>query len=277
MKRYIYAIGIAAALLATACDKIPSDEYTLFSGISAIWTDGDGAPAEQRALVEKYTGPRCSNCPSADRTLDEAHHQLGDKLVLISINHPTGQGEPIPGDPDMRTEDGTAWDEYFKINAIPAAFLNRRTATQYQSSMENIVPALSNALAEQPVVGIAVQATETAQNQLDISVDIQMLQTYNKPMSLTLALVEDSLVYKQFTTTVTDPEYVHNHMLRDVLTDVWGADVDATGTAGEKRHATFSTYNQRNPNVKLENCHIVAFISDRTSKEVLNAASCTID
>lgn len=268
---------IAAALLAfAACDKIPADEYTLFSGISATWSEGTAIATNQRVLVEKFTGPRCPNCPDADITLDAAHEQLGDRLVLISVNHPTGQGTPYPGDIDLRTDDGTAWDQYYGINAIPTAFINRDKSKQYTSAMSNITTDLQSALDAQPVLAIEVNATQAGDKAVDISVNLQFEQTHTSPMTLTLALIEDSLPYRQAHGSETIEGYMHNHMLRDVLTDLWGAPVDATGTAGEKRQATFGTYTLKDTSINLANCHIVAFVSDRTSKRVLNAAQCSI-
>ena len=116
------AIFSAAALLLAACDKIPADQYTTNTGGGGDnWQNAN----VHRVYVEKYTGPKCPNCPAADVTLNEAHHLYGDNLVVISVNHPVGQGIPFPGDQDLRTDDGTAWDNYYGINAIPTAFVNR--------------------------------------------------------------------------------------------------------------------------------------------------------
>ena len=276
MMKKILLPMIGAALMMAACDKIPADEYTLFSGIGASWGDGSGVEAVQRAYVEKYTGPTCTNCPLADATLDAAHESLGDKLVVVSINHFEGQGKPFSGEPDMRTDGGTAWCKYFGISSLPTAYLNRNTSKQYTSSMGNIVTDIEQSIGRQPVLGLAVTATADDEG-VHVGVDMQMVQAYDNPMTLTLVLIEDSLKYKQSTPTGTDAEYAHNHMLRDVLTDYWGTDVQCTGAAGEKRHATFNTYKLKNSDVKLENSHIVAFVSDRSSRQVLNVAQCTID
>ena len=75
-----------------SCDKIEPGNYTVYAGAPVVWEPGTAFDAVQRAYVEKYTGPKCSNCPLADVTLDAAHGQFGDRLAIVSINHPTGQG-----------------------------------------------------------------------------------------------------------------------------------------------------------------------------------------
>ena len=279
MKKSILTL-CAAALLLGACDKIePAEDgtYTLFAGISATWSDGPAVGTDQRVLVEKFTGPRCPNCPDADITLDAAHEQLGDKLVVISINHPVGQGTPYPGDLDLRTDDGTTWDHYYGINAIPSAYVNRDKSNSYSGAMSNITADLQSALGESPVLGVEVKATEASEGAIDITVGLQFVQSYSSPLTLTLALIEDSLAYRQSHGSEVIEGYMHNHMLRDVMTDVWGAEVDATGAAGEKRQATFGTYRVKDASIRLENCHVVAFVSDRATKRVLNTAICRIE
>lgn len=271
MKRIF--IIIAAAVLFAACDKIAPEEYTIYSGPVITWEQGDATVAPvQCAFVEKYTGPKCTNCPLADATLDAAHQQFGERLVLISVNHPTGQGEPFSGQPDLRCDDGTAWDNYFGINAIPAAYLNRRTTTLYQGQMSNITSDIATALNESPVVVVSLTADDSDRDgKVDITVNVVFAQSYTQPLTLTLALTEDSLEYKQLMPNGTrQDDYVHNHMLRDVITDVWGADIECTGNAGEARRTSL-TYTIPSNDINPDNCNIVAFVSDKQSREILNS------
>lgn len=271
-KIFLGIIGLMGlAGLMTSCDKIEEGEYTVYDGAVVSWTAGSPiANAVQRAYVEKYTGPRCSNCPTADVTLAGIHNE---NVVVVSINHPKGQGVPYPGEPDMRTDGGTAWDQYFGINAIPAAYVNRDRGTQYLGDMGNIVGALDAAVGETPAVALEVSAKQGAK--VDITVDLQLLRSMNAPLTLTAALVEDSLVYKQLMPdNSVDEAYVHNHMLRKVITGYWGRDIEAKGTEGEALRGTLSFTPAED--INLANSHIVVFVSDKSSRKVLNCASCRI-
>lgn len=266
-------IILAVATIFAACDKIPTDEYTIYSGPVIVWEQGDASVTPvQCAFVEKYTGPKCTNCPTADATLDAAHQQFGERLVLVSVNHPKVQGEPFANQPDLRCDDGTAWDNYFGINAIPAAYLNRRTATLYEGAMNNITSDIASALNESPVVGVSVTADDSDRDgKVDITVNVVFAQNYTQPLTLTIALTEDSLKYKQLMPDGSrQDEYVHNHMLRDVITDVWGADIERTGAAGEARRTSI-TYTIPSSGINPDNCNIVAFVSDKQSREILNS------
>lgn len=270
----ILTILSAAALLFAACDKIDHDAYTTGTNNthgSDNWSDVN----VQRVLVEKYTGPQCPNCPTADVTLDAAHEQYGDKLIVISINHPTGQGKPFEGQPDMRTEDGTAWDTYFGINGIPCAYINRDVSTLYTGSMGNIIAAIGEGLKATPTCNIKVTAAKIGDS-IDINVDLELLSEISNQMTLTIALTEDSLIYKQSLPNGGEQDdYVHNHMLRDVITNTWGDIIPMQGHASEHKIGHFS-YTVTNPDIKLENCHIVAFISNLDTRQIINSAQCNI-
>lgn len=272
-KIFLGIIGLMGLMgLTTACDKIEEGEYTVYDGAVVSWTAGSPiANPVQRAYVEKYTGPRCSNCPTADATLAAIHNE---NVVVVSINHPTGQGIPFPGEPDMRTDGGTAWDQYFGINAIPAAYINRDRTTQYLGEMGNIVSALNTALGQEPTVALEVSAVHGAK--VDITVDLQFLRSYSNPVTLTAAIVEDSLVYKQLLPDNSmDETYAHNHMLRKVITGFWGRDIEANGSEGEALRGTLSFAPAED--INLANSHIVVFVSDKNSRRVLNCASCKIE
>lgn len=267
-------IALAALLFFAACDKIDPEEYTVYDGAVITWSAGSAELQPiQRTLVEKFTGPRCNNCPTADITLDGLHDQWGDRLVLIAVNHPKGQGMPYPNEPDLRTDGGTAWDEYYGITAIPSAFINRDKGTRFEGEMSNIAAALDNAMQRQPIV--ALEAAATGESQINLSIDLQFIQSHTSDMTLTVAIVEDSLEYKQLLPDGTvDPDYSHNHMLRKVVTSFWGRDVEATGTAGQKVHGTMS-FNLPEDCIAT-NCHIVVFLSDKSTRQVINSVACHI-
>ncbi|MBP3762529.1 MAG: Omp28-related outer membrane protein [Bacteroidales bacterium] len=271
-----FALSVAALIFA-GCDKISPDEYTLFDGLVVSWSTGTPIDSPQkRVLVEKFTGPKCTNCPMADRTLDEAHRQVGDNLVTISVNTPDGQGVPYPGQPDMRTDGGTAWCNHYGVSEIPAAFINRNADVKYSGAMENIVGDIRTAIQGTPVVALEVEAEGDAQ--VAARIRVQFLEDCSDELTLTVALLEDSLVYLQAmpagSPVVRDSNYVHNHMLRQVVTSPWGSDLQATGKAGECLLGQFTFVPPAD--AKLKNCHLVAFVSDKASRRVLNSASCNI-
>ncbi len=280
MKRIAIPI-FALALMFASCDKIEPDangNYTVYAGPEIMWSEGSAvADHGHNALVEKYTGPRCSNCPNADAALDAIHESLGSRLVVMSITH--YQEEPLAG-LDTRTDDGGEWARYFGVSYRPTAMLNR-TNVNGQWDLFVGAPAISgigssiNAVgSEQAKVAIDVTATQTGDS-TDITFNVELLADVDYPLNITLAVTEDSLKYPQLTPTGTDPEYSHNHILREVITDLWGVEVTSSASAGKIYQGRIKVALKSVEDVK--NAHIVAFATDAATRQVLNCAQCEVE
>ena len=284
MKKIFNSIFIIAltALSLGACDKIEEGNYIVFSGASGEWFDGEGvADHSQRALIEKYTGVRCVNCHDADVAINAALSQYGDKLLAVAIHDSClAFTRPIGDSPDMRTPDGDTWSKYFGIfnGSYPAALVSRTTtgnAWDIFTPTSGINSRVDNVIGQQAKVAVEASAIHQT-DAISITVNLEFMQTVSDDLTVTLFIMEDGIVATQRLHDGTDDEnYVHNHVLRDVITDVWGADIDCTGNSGEKRYAVFS-YKNFSQNWNLDNCHIVAFISNKSTREIINVAECEI-
>lgn len=280
----ILALASLTALFFLSCDKIDEEQYIVFAGATGEWYDGTGVEDHsQRAFLEKYTGVRCAFCPTADQTIATAQSQYGGKLIAVAVHDSNlSLTRPFEDQPNFNTADGKAWSEYFGIfgNDLPKAMVNRNKKGDGNwdvfsptGAINSHVDDIINSTAE---VAVATSAT-LQEGSIDIVVDLEFLQTVSDDLTLTLLIMEDGIVAKQRQPDGSDmDDYVHNHVLRDVITDIWGDAIDCTGTAGEKRKAHF-TYNQMKEEWNLSNCHIVAFVSEQSTRHILNVAECEIE
>lgn len=283
MKKIIKSIVLFAAcsFAFASCDKIEQDDYLVFSGATGQWFDGNGvADHSQRAIIEKYTGVRCINCPDADQVITAAVANYNGKLIAVSIHDSSVFTKPYGDDPDLRCPDGNTWSHFFGVfeaGQYPDAIVNR---TSTSAGWDRFTPTsgvnerVDNIVSNEASVAIQVDAAKQESN-INIDVNLEMLQQVSETMTLTLLIMEDGITTIQANHDGKDSNYVQNHVLRDVITDIWGADVDCTGTAGEKRIARF-TY-APNTEWNLQNCHIVAIISNKNTLQVLNVAECHIE
>lgn len=273
---------VACAMVMVSCDKIEEDNYLIFSGAAGQWFDGEGvADHSQRAIIEKYTGVRCINCPDADQIITAAVAQYNGSLIAVSIHDSSVFTRPYGSDADLRCADGDIWSHYFGVfdaGQYPSAIINR---TKVGSNWDLFTPTsgvnerVDNIINGDADVAVAV-AAELQNDAIDITVNLEMLQQVNDELTLTLLLMEDGIVTIQANHEGKDSNYVQNHVLRDVITDVWGADVDCNGAAGQKRVARFS-YTTFREDWNLEKSHIVAVIGKKGTREILNVAECEID
>ena len=271
-------LGSAFLFLFAACDKIEENEYVVFAGAAGSWyDDSETVDATQRAFIEKYTGCRCKNCPTADSVIHEAQQHYGSRLVAVAV-HPKGSNYTIPftGEPDLGSEDGKIWNDAHGFNSYPQALINRNgdafvPITNFDSRIET-------ALAATPQVGVAVECSNIDTDSLTITVHLSFLTQVDADLNLTLLISEDGIATTQKMPDGSDSvNYMQNHVLRDVITDTWGTPVEkgsANGAAGSRRMAQF-TY-RPDEGWNIDRCHIVAFVSNRDSKEILNVAECRI-
>lgn len=272
MKRLfnISAIALALTVAFASCDKIESDDYLIFSGSTGEWYDGQPvADHTQRLLVEKYTGNKCTNCPDADEIISQIQNTAGDKMIAISI-HAGLFSRPIEGNQDLRTEVGNTWHDFFGVSTYPAAMINRSGAILGYAEMESGINA---ALSDNPTAKLAMDMNtkyDPQSRQLTIMSNIEFLEDIAESLTLTVLVMEDGIIGKQSDGSETLDNYVFKHVLRNTVTDLWGIDVDADGKTGTCRYVVLN-YTLPTEYV-AENCHIVGFISNKETKEVIQCA-----
>ena len=285
------AIVIVSAIIFcfAACDKIdPSEDgtYTVESGAEVTVEEGTSVSDHtHRVWIEKYTGPRCNNCPDADTIIHDLMEQASykDKVVATSI-HTNSFGVPISGSPDFRTPEGQTWSETFGIENYPSVMLNRQSANNEMdiitdiSTLSSKIDQISNTPAD---IAIAVScSTDPESGKLNVTTALELLNDIEGDITLTVFIIEDALIAAQryidhsTLAVMTNSTYVHNHVLRKLVTDLWGQDVEIGRQSGTTAKATLQT--DMPDNLVAANCHIVAFVSDKSSRSIYNVATCPI-
>lgn len=276
----IFPILLAAFVMFASCDKIEADQngnYVVFGGNTGTWYDSDlELPATQCALVEKYTGVRCVNCPSADVVINTALSKYGQLLMAVAV-HSGRFGDPLNGEQDLRTEVGTAWFDYFGVTAQPSAMVNRaRSASSWDlftptSGFDDRIDAVVNSPAKVAIKALSHHNTGrnyTAEIYLDYKED------YTDGLTLTLLVIEDSILTTQRGQGEEFENYVQNHVLRQAVTNEWGMDVDADGKSGTRRFVSlsFDLREECDPS----HCQLIAFVSNKDTREIVNVAECQL-
>ena len=284
MKRTIFTLLACAAILFASCDKIDENNYIVYSGLVGEWFDGEGVSDHtQRAIIEKYTGVRCLNCPVAEDAINDIVAQNQGRLFAVAIHDSSSFGKPYSGNPDLRSAVGDAWSHYFGIfdaGQYPTAIVNRTllgNGWDIFNPISNINSHVNPILNSPASVAISVDA-EKEESSVSITVNLEFLENVGDKLNITLFVIEDNINATQLMPDGTkNDEYIHNHVLREVITDLWGAEVDCTGAAGEKRYSRFNyLLNEENSYIILANAHIVAMLTNRLTGEVVNVAECSI-
>ena len=276
-KLKLFALLATVVLSFVACDKIEEEngKFVIFAGANGTWYDSEAdIPNVQRAFIEKYTGVRCVNCPFADEAIHAASEKYGDALVVAAIHANNNFGKPFGQEQDLRTPKGNIWfDEYIGTTGLPAAMINRNHDDLFvpTSGLDDRIDAVIN---QESKINMLITSGADGDKYYAI-VRLGFAQDVTEELTLTVLVIEDKIYTTQLKQGEGEIEnYEQNHVLRDIITDAWGIDVNADGKQGTKRMVRLN-YELRKDCVP-ENCHLVAFVSNKATRRIINCCECEL-
>lgn len=255
--------------------------YAIYDGIQSATENFTAITPTHttKVLVEDYTGGWCGYCPRLWWKLDDAVEQ-NENIIPAAIHN---------GD-EMAFENEGAMSSEFGITGFPSGRYNRVNDWNETESQ------LNDAQAEVVGLGLAINSTKTGNN-LSITVKVGFDLTYTDEVKLVLYLLEDGLHYDQanyYDSDTTTPvfglgnpieNFEFNYVVRKAYTDVFGDVIPgAEAVTGGVYTRTFdvaiplhtagdgNTSNVENP----DNIHLIAFVVDAETKEVINAQKADI-
>ena len=282
----------------TACDKIdapyvipnvPKDTAACpvpdFPTVSAHY---------KRALIEDYTGHTCPNCPRAGLIAADLKEQYQDSVVVVAV-HAGFFAKVSTSDPvwayDFRTPAGTEWDNFFQVGAVgnPNGMISRKgyPDNQHVLSPPEWANAVKSTIAEAPLMDLQLITEFIAgEDKLCIHVKTTFLETVSeRALNLSIFITEDSIVQAQKNSDPTvgpTPQildYVHMHVMRGAVNGIWGSPIHSLyELSNAPVIKTFPVHlSDFNLNTMIpKNCHVVAFVYDINTKEILQVAEKSI-
>lgn len=257
----------AVVLLFWGCEEIPPVISPVVE-VEGVCEDPAPITDQQRqVLVEEFTGVRCVNCPAGSAALEELIGQHGEQVVAVSI-HAGSFAPPYPESNDtMRTDEGEEILSFVgEPLGYPTAVVNRKKfpgGFNLQLPRNGWPGAIEQELEEPARVLIDINNNyDEATRELETCVTLQMIDdlSVEESVLLTVMLIENNIVDMQLTpeSSEPDPNYVHKHVFREVLSGAAGNLIQDEVTAGSFVQRSFAlTLNEK---YKQEDCSIVAFV-----------------
>lgn len=278
MKRLLFIL-LATASLISCKEKGPFIDF----GAKPFDTSFTAAPetaTPRIVLVEEFTGVTCPNCPPGQKALADLEVAHPDRLAVISMEI-IGQAQTKPVDEhgvktinDNRTQKGTDLSAgiYGANNSIPIAGIDRTPVsgtTALLLGRNSWAAHIDTRLAVPAPANIAMTSSYDA-GARKVTLKVHVAYTSDVPLNqkLTVALIESGIIDAQLLpvgdTAHAAQNYVHNHVLRDILTAPVGTAIlgdKTTKAAGQVYERTF-VYDLP-PNVlNPDNCAFVAFVAN---------------
>ena len=248
---------------------------------------------KKSVLIEMFTGVRCGYCPDgAVRAKAVADNNPG-KVAVIGV-HTGSYGAPQAGWANFNTDFGAALATKALVSGFPAGQVNRVLCSElgvppqrtggYAMSRGSYATAAGVILLQDAPVNIGSKAAyNPSTRELRVKVDIYYVSEVSGSQSINVALVQDGIVAKQ---SGGGDSYVHNNVLRHLLTGQWGDVISTTGqAAGSKIRKTYTYTVPEDYNgatippgggaVVPENLRVIVFVANGETN-VLNARVVTI-
>ena len=240
-------------------------------------------PAKRNVILEEFTGRNCQYCPDGHAIANQISASNPGRFWAINVHAGSFAATSYP---NFNTTDGTAIDNGFSVDGYPAGVVNRSTATgQSRSAWESLTNQQFNQNAECNVAGSVIVNPITRL----ATITVEVYYTGNSSVAenyLTVAMLQDSILGSQSGGSTWNPgqmignQYVHMHVLRDVITSTWGDAISPTtqGTLITKTYEYQIPMSIGNPNgvdVNLNNIVFLAWVSERyqgaPTRPILNA------
>lgn len=281
MKPTVKILGLllSGIWMFSACDTIPEEERLIRIQETTEEVPIAPGPSKQRVLLEDYTGWRCTNCPSAAKTIAGLQEKFSDNLVVMAI-HGTSFARPNAENHlmDLRTPQGNAWIEEFGISGLPIGMVNRNTFSgSLQVLPANWESSISSILSDKKKhvtdfnMGISLKSKE---NRILVSTETIFLQDYSGALNLSLVVIENQIhgVQKNDDPAVGAvpriDDFIFNHVMRNHGSfDNTLMKNDEHRVAGDTIKKSYELTASEEWNLK--NCQVVGFLSSPTTKEII--------
>jgi len=271
MKRILILLA-AVAIVGYACSKEEVAIPTTPGGTDAPFL-APTTPTNKNVVLEDFTGVRCQFCPDGhDRAKAMVTANPG-RVVVIAINAGSF-ATPASGWPNFTSDFGEAIRAQTNLSGYPAGTVNRRVFSGMSQNpggtamgRGNWSNAGSQVLAEASPVNLGASSTYDAATR-KVTVKVDMYYTGNETVAnyLNVAFLESGQVGKQSNTSGTVNDYVHDNILRYMMTGQWGEAIETSKTkTGTKITKTY-TYTvpvkyHDNADTDINKCDIAVFVT----------------
>ncbi|MEI6124425.1 MAG: Omp28-related outer membrane protein [Bacteroidota bacterium] len=257
-------------------------------------------PGNKKSIIEEYTGIHCVYCPQGHLIAHNIMAANPGNAFLIAI-HNGSFAAPSAGEPDYRTTWGPALEAQTGLVGYPAATINRHSFGHGQTS-DNVNNGTNTAenrdvwsgdattiMGQASYVNVGISAQVDYATRI-LTVRCQVYYTGNSTVTsnkLNIALLQNNVKGPQTgasgnpTMVTIDGQYLHQHMLRTLLTGQWGVSISNTNTAsGTMKVDTTFTYTVpasfTSVTVNLAQLEVVAFVSEG-NQEIISGNGCYVN
>ncbi len=240
-------------------------------------------PAAKNVLIEEFTGVNCPNCPQGHAEVTSLQAQYPGRVAAVALHANNSLDQPFPfSAQNLITTSSTNLLTYLMDPGFePCAGIDR----QLFPGQGNYILTdrgfwagfVQTEITLTPQVNILLTSKYNAANsQETVIAEVHYTQNVTQPNNITIALTEDSVLTAQLNgPTTIDTFYVHNNVLRNILTGTTGDNVayNPTVTLDAGRVVRLVYQTTLNSIWKPQNMHVLAFVHEHATSQVVYQAA----
>lgn len=284
-KIFVFSLLIGTWVL-SSCDKVKFPNPASESAITAVDTTKASVITRslknvnyKKVLIEDYTGHKCGNCPQAAVEADKIKNQMGDSVTILAIHAGSFAKTDANYTASYTTTVGNDWNAStgFDVGAYgnPNGMVNRINflATNHVKGYTTWKAIAGQELKKPQQVKInMITKYDSISRGLNVYTTASFKEALSGDYYLNIVFFEDGVVgkqkYYQPAPGKDSVGYVFNHMLRGSINGSWGESLISNPTSTSvvsKKYFSFGLP----ATVNDKKTHIVAFVYNNTSKEIL--------
>ncbi len=204
-------------------------------------------PFYHQSLAMRFTATWCTWCPYMGAAISRAQELYPGKILHLALHG---------GGSDLQTIYVSSLMGYYNGTGFPTGIVDGRRKITNSEYVEEVAAGFIAALQEteenyETASGLAIRSTTNGQK---VSIDIDAYFKTAGDYKITVFLLEDGIVHPQVN---GGDNYVHNHVAREVATDILG---EAFTIKKDLTKKSFYYEVSVDPAFKLENMHVLAYI-----------------
>ncbi|MBR0335494.1 MAG: Omp28-related outer membrane protein [Alistipes sp.] len=240
------------------CEIGKSVGYLLESGDNSGGGESADVAFNRHVSVFEFTGTWCAMCPSGYIFLKYLIEDWwSHDVVHILAFHDSTADDPM-GIPVTNTIFNA-----FGLTGFPAFLVDMRGGTTEKTEIQ---PMIESSFADATPCGVKMTSTNN-------SVEVELYAAKSGTYRVALYILEDGIVARQNDSGTYKDNYVHNHVVRAMLSSLYEGDRVDDIKAGQKGTKSYNF--NINSSWKREKCSLCALVIDN-SGAVVNAAVCPV-
>ena len=194
-------------------------------------------PTDQKILIEEFTGVRCVQCPAGSDEIQNLLGIHGSQLIAVSIHAGFFSNPYLQSRENYRIPEGESLNDFLDFpSAFPSASINRKlfqNENDLQLGRNSWGGLIQQEKARKSPLALDLQLDyDAGTRQLKTTATIQAAEVLEGTYRYSVMVVENNIVDYQLTPDSIRHDYVHKHVLRDMMTPFNGEAIEVAFTAG---------------------------------------------